>query len=140
MRTAKRNRGFTLVVVLFILTVLVTLGAHMGTLSSAQHRSALSSLLGMRAHFAARSGLEWAIQDIVNNAGAGINCAGTTFFLSGGATTGFNIAITCTTESVVEGASTYGMWRITATASFGAAGDADYASRTLMATIAPIDP
>ncbi len=136
MRGGRRNRGFTLVVVLFILTVLVTLGLHIGTMSGAQHRTALSSLLGMRAHFAARSGLEWAVQDVVNNAGAGIACGGTNFSLIGGATAGFDIAITCTTENVTEGGSTYGMWRISATATFGSVGSADYASRTLMATIA----
>lgn len=131
------QRGFSLVGAVFLLTVLAALGTWAVTLSSVQHGNALLGPLSARAHFAARSGVEWAAWQIVRNAAAGLNCPGNSSVpVSGGALTGFSIGVACNPQSVTEGASTYMVYSLDVTASRGTAGAADHVSRTLHAEIA----
>jgi Tfp pilus assembly protein PilX len=74
--------GFALVTALFLLVALAGLGVFVATVAGVQHQSTLLSVQGERAHFAARSALEWAFSDIVNNAAGGLSCGPGTVSLS----------------------------------------------------------
>lgn len=58
--SARRDAGFTLVSVVFILVVLAVLGAAMAKMSMRQHLGAAAELGAARAYQAAYAGLEWA--------------------------------------------------------------------------------
>jgi len=136
--TTKSQRGFAIVSAVFLLVVLAALGGYAVTLSGSYHMSTMSTVLGSRATFAARSGLEWAASDIVNNGAANLDCGpGTTSFsLTGGGLDGFDVAVSCSSASVTEGADTYTVYQLTSTATRGSPADLDHAARTLIATVA----
>ena len=133
-----RTCGFSLVSVMFLLIVLAGLAGRMATVGGVQHLTVAQSVLGTRAHFAARSGIEWAIDDITNTAAVNLDCApgSVSFSLTGGATAGFDVALGCAVTPVVEGSTVYSLYELTATATRGSIGDTDYVARTLVATVA----
>ena len=130
-------RGFSLIGAVFLLTVLAALGTWAVTLSSVQHGNALLGPLSARAHFAARSGVEWAAWQIVRNGAAGLSCPGSSSVpVSGGALAGLRVGVTCNSQAITEGSSTYTIYSLDVTASRGMAGAADHVSRTLHAEVA----
>lgn len=127
------QRGYAIVSALFLLVVLAAFGAYMATIGSVQHTSTALSVLGARAQFAARSGLEWAVSDIVNNGAAGLDCGpGSTAFT----VTGFDVTVSCTSQNVTEGSDNYTVYNLQSTARRGSLGDPGFASRTIVATVA----
>ena len=138
MKRRRDQRGFVLSAPIFVMVVVAALAVYAATQSGASHLTAAFSLRGSQAHFAARSAIEWAIGDIVNNAAAGLGCGGApvTFSLPAGAGAGYATAITCTSQAVTEGAASYTVYSLTAVATRGNAGTPGYVSRTLIATVA----
>ena len=140
MRRSRRGgeRGLSVIGALFVLLVLAALGAWLATISATQALAVAQGELGARAHYGARAGLEWALHAIVNGAGAGLDCGpGTTSFtLGGGALAGFDVSVECAVQTVTEGSRTYQLYQLRSTASAGAVGSPDRASRTLIATVA----
>jgi MSHA biogenesis protein MshP len=129
-----RREGFSLVSALFILVVVAAAGAAALRLVGAERRTSSLGLLGVRAHQAARAGLEWGIAKVVASPSA---CPpGGNFSLTGGALGGFDVSVTCALGAHPEGAATTNVFVITAFAQRGAFGAADYASRRLEATVA----
>jgi MSHA biogenesis protein MshP len=57
----RSQQGFGLVSAIFMVVVLAALGAAMASLSTIQHTSAAMDVLQVRAHHAARAGLEWGL-------------------------------------------------------------------------------
>ena len=115
----------------------------MTTLSSVSSLNTTQSLLTMQAWFAAKSGLNWAVYDAIQNNAALLNCNGgpdPNFALAGGAANGYTIQVTCTTTNFVEAGvctvpnpcTTY---LLTVFAENGNPGDLTYVSRTLTASI-----
>ena len=70
-RRASRSSGFALVTAIFVLVVLALLGAGMVALSTTQHVGQARDLLGTRAYFAARAGLEWGVYQVTATASLG---------------------------------------------------------------------
>lgn len=133
----RKLRGFSLIGAIFLLTVLAALGTWAVTVASVQHGNALLGPLSSRAHFAARSGIDWAVWQIVRNGAAGLACPGTSSFsLAGGALAGFDVSVACTSQPVTEGSGGYTVYRLDATASRGASDAADHVSRMLHAEVA----
>ncbi len=126
-----RQQGFALVSAIFLLVVLAALGGYMASLSGTQHTSGMLSALGTRAHFTARSGIEWATSDIVNNTASSLTCPGTVAF----ALDGHALSVDCTSQPVTEGAANYTIYNLTATASRGSLGDHGFVSRQVLATV-----
>jgi MSHA biogenesis protein MshP len=128
----------SLIGAIFVLLVLAALAGWLVTVTGVQHATTLHGVLGTRAHFGARAGLEWAIHDIVNAAGAGLDCApgSTTFGLAGGALDGFQVEVACSAQTVTEGAGTFQLYQLESSATHGVPGSLDHASRTLIATVA----
>lgn len=123
---------------IFILVVLAGLAAYITSLAGTQAATVMLSVQGERASYAARAGMEWAISDVVNNAAAGLDCAGgsTGLALSEGALNGFSVSVTCSTVAVSEGTSTYTVYELEAVASLGTLGRPDFVQRQLQARIA----
>ena len=127
-----------LVGAIFTLTVLATLAVYMASLAGVQQDTARLSVQGERAYFAARSGLEWALWDIVNNAAGGLACGSgpVGFTLTEGALNGFDVSVDCTAQAIIEGARSYTLFSLTAAAAQGIVGTPSHASRRLIATVA----
>lgn len=88
-----RAGGFTLVSAVFLTVVLVALGASLVSISTVQHMTSAQQLQSVRANYAARAGLEWAIGKV----STGI-CAGTTALPAGafgGQLASFAVTVTC---------------------------------------------
>jgi MSHA biogenesis protein MshP len=135
-----RQHGFALVVAIFIVVVLAMLGVMMVTIGGMQRATVSAAAQGTRAYYAARSGVEWGIYQAV----VGSSCVATsplgppttpTFALSVSGLNGFNVWVNCTSTQHRERSNTYNVYVITATATSGAFGDADYVSRTLQTTV-----
>ncbi len=127
----RRQRGFALVVAIFLLVVLASLGLFIVKVSGVQHQTVNIALLGARAFEAARAGIEWgayrAIEDDV--------CTTTTLNLTEGGLAGFDVDVTCTSSSHTETGNTYNLYVIDVEARAGTYGNPDYVSRRMQATL-----
>lgn len=132
MRHKKQQAGFSLVSALFLLVVLGALGAYMVSISGTQQFTTVQALQGARAYHAARSGVDWGIAAAT---AAGACPAATT--LNGGDLNGFQVNVSCTSSNHQEGAVTYRVYEITASAQTisPAFGQPGYAARRLSATV-----
>ncbi len=131
-----RQRGFSLVTAIFLLTVVAGLVVYMVNLRGAQTATLLFGVQGARALQAARSGIEWGIYRALNNPGC---FADETFQISGQAFAGFDIEVRCAQTAHMEGTSTINVYRIESIARSGSYGELDYVQRRLEATVS-IDP
>ncbi len=131
-------RGFSLISAIFLLLVLSGLAVFLTTMSGVQHATVQQSVQGARAHFAALSGIEWAMHEIVNNGGAGLDCAPGTvgFTLTDASLNGFDVSVSCASQPVTEGARSYTLYSLTAVGSRDALGSYGHVSRTILATVA----
>lgn len=129
-RVAHAERGFTLAASVFLVSVLAALAAVVINISSAQQATSLMSLQGARAFNAAQSGLAYATRAaVVSN-----SCTGANFTLTAAGLVGFTVATTCRSTTVTEGATSYQVYSLSATATAGAAATGDLTARTLVAT------
>ena len=128
--SARGNRGFSLLSAIFLLVVLGTAGVFMAKMSGVQQRTGNLALGGVRAYWAAQSGLEWGVHRTLT---AG-SCQSGTFTLSEGGTGGFSVAVGCTsTQHTEEAVRT--VYRLTSVATRGSFGDRDYASRRIETSV-----
>lgn len=126
-----RARGFTLVSAIFLMVVLVVLAASLVTLGSVQHTTSAQMLQTVRAHYAARAGIEWAI----GTAGA-TGCVSAPPFALGGALSGFSVTVTCTrTDHPIGAATPQAYYRVDVLAVGGAYGTPDFVRRQAQAKV-----
>lgn len=125
-RTA-RQRGMSLVVAIFLITVIASLAAFAVTVGTATRETENLQLQADRATAAARAGMEWASYRVRV---AGV-CPNQAFNLTEGALRGFRITVTClsNTGPHVEGPLTYSAYEIRSFAQWGNFGAVGYASR-----------
>lgn len=131
-RGAERG-GFALVAALVILVLLAALGSTMLRLTGTEQASASLALLGSRAHFAARSGIEWALRESV--AAGGCPAPTTTLTLAEGALAGFRVEVSCSPSLHAEGSRTRTQLALRARAEFATAGSRDHVVREVAATV-----
>jgi len=62
----KHQQGFAAIAAIFLVVVLAALGGFMLTFSNTQNLTATQDLLGSRAYWAARAGLEWGLANTTN--------------------------------------------------------------------------
>ena len=93
----KKQNGFSAIIAVILIVLFALLGTYMATLSNIGSLNTTQSLGSMQAWFAAKSGLDWAVHDAIQNAAGTLNCngAGPNFTLAGGATNSFNVNVTC---------------------------------------------
>ncbi len=128
----RRQRGFALVVAIFLLVVLASLGVYIVKISGVQHATINIALQGSRAFEAARTGIEWGAYQALD---AGACPAATTLNLTEGGLAGFDVDVTCTTTAHTEEGNAYDLYVIDVEARAGAYGTPDYVSRRMQATV-----
>ena len=128
-----KKKAASLMAAMFILVVLATISSYVVSISNLSRTTTSLALEGVKAYFAARSGLEWGINQVVGTPTA---CpADTTISFSQGGISGFSADVTCTSTSVTEGADTYNIFNITSTATKGSFGSTDYVSRQMQVSV-----
>lgn len=128
-----RRRGFALVAALAVLVLLASIGSMMLRLTGIQQAGSSTAILGSRAHFAARSGIEWGLRSAV--AAGTCPAASTTLTLAEGALSGFTVVVRCSASTHVEGTRTRTHLALRARAEFAAAGSRDHVVREVGASI-----
>ncbi len=129
----RTRSGFTILGAIFLLVILSAAGAAMLRVAGVQRTTTSYDLLGARAYYAARSGIEWAIHEAVDS---GACAASAAFSLNEVALDGFDLEVTCTATIHVQAAQSTTVYRVVSEAERGVFGTRDYARRQLEATIA----
>ena len=119
----RRQRGFVLVLALFLIVSLAAIGAYLLTISIAQVEAGVQDEQGARAYQAARTGIDWGAYQLLQNPGgafatATCNAAGAPSqqLTLAGALTGFFAQVACQVPGPeTEGADTVRSYRITVT-------------------------
>ncbi len=127
------QRGFVLVMAIFILVVLSLLGSYMVRLSGTQHATTNLSLQGVRAYQAAKAGLDWSIASL--HAGGGCANVNAQTALAFPGMDGFTVALACIGSTYSEGDATVNFYRINAQSEYGTYDSVDYVSRRLEVSI-----
>lgn len=114
---------------IFLLVVLALLGAMIVSLSTTQQLGSARDLLGSRAYFAAKAGIEWGSHRVLQ----GGACAASTTLP---ALAGFTVVVNCSAHGPYdEAGQAVRVYQLTATASTGTPGAHDHAERQLQAVI-----
>jgi MSHA biogenesis protein MshP len=126
----QRQRGMSLVVAIFLVTVIASLAAFAVSTGSASRSSLNLQLLSDRALAAARAGAEWGAYQALT-VGA---CAGSTnLALNQGALRGFAVRVQCTARTGhTESGFNYVVADITSTATWSTYGQPDYVYRQVV--------
>ncbi len=118
----RRMRGFSLITGIFLLVVLSALGAFMVIFTGLQQNTVQADILGVRAYYAARAGLNWAMYRALDPDAAPSDTAapcpaGT---IAQGAMAGslapFSVTVECTPFDATEANRNIRVYSITATA------------------------
>jgi MSHA biogenesis protein MshP len=127
MRRRSGQRGMSLVVAIFLITVIASLAAFAVTVGTATRESENLQLLADRAMAAARAGSEWgAYRALVS----GSCVASPPFNLTQAALRGFRVTVACTFTQHTEGAlPPYRVYDIVSTAQWNNFGAANYVYR-----------
>jgi MSHA biogenesis protein MshP len=128
----KSQRGFSAIMAVILIVLLALIGGYMSTLTSVSSINTTVSAGTMQAWFAARSGIEWAVQQIIVAAPGACITSPTTINLTGGNTNGFTVVLTCAASPFTEsGIGTYNVYALTSIATRGNAGEPAYVSRQI---------
>lgn len=136
MKATNQQQGFLLPAAIFLLVILAALGAYALNVTSLQNAGSTQDVQGARLYHAARGGVEWAaFQVLAPGTTTLANCPSSPSSYS---QNGINVTIACTryADYFEQGTDhTIAMYDITATASFGTAGTADYVERQIQVTL-----
>jgi MSHA biogenesis protein MshP len=118
-RSPRRRAGFTLVSALFVLVVLAALGTALASISLRQHMGSAAEIDAARAWQTARSGLEWAAWQVLQNPpppAAAPGCFAATSFALGGFTVSVSCERTPASGTLDDGGQRLVFYRLRATA------------------------
>ncbi|HEB89415.1 MAG TPA: hypothetical protein ENI85_07580 [Deltaproteobacteria bacterium] len=132
-RRPGRTTGFALVAALVLLVVLSSAGAAMVRMTGTQQAGSSIAILGTRAHWAARSGIDWALHEASENGAC--PAPTTTLDLGEGVLAGFEVTVSCSLTEHYEGSNLRKSLVIRSEARFGAPGDRDHVYREIQAAI-----
>jgi MSHA biogenesis protein MshP len=123
-----KNKGFALVGAVFILVVLGLLSVFIIRINGVGRSTSMLTVQGVRAYYAAFSGLEWGnYQAVVLS-----SCpTSTTLTMTQGALVGFTAVVQCSSQVTTEGT----LYRIVSISQKGTFGTMDYVSRTLTSIV-----
>ena len=119
-----RESGFSLVAAVFLVVVLASLGTLMVTMSAVQQKTTQFALQAARAERAVRSGVEWALYQVLDPAGnvaatcgaAPATPATNTLGLTAPGLNGFTVDVTCRYTQHQQGPDNFRVFAIDATA------------------------
>ena len=139
-----RQRGFSLLAAIFLITVLALLVGYLVSTSGSAQQTPIAALQTSKTYHAARAGLEWGIFQAVNNGGVGVSpdpCNGN-FTLNSGGFSGEQVAVSCSSTQHRDGTPSVELqvYYITAVATTGTEGSLTYARRELRAVVSPTGP
>lgn len=134
--------GFSLVAAIFLIVVMASLGTYMVAISAVQQKTTLFALQAARAERAVRSGVEWALYQVLDPAGNVAAACGAapstpttnTLALTVPGLNGFTVDVTCRYTQHQQGPDNFNVFAIDANARYGTFGQPDYVSRTLQVT------
>jgi MSHA biogenesis protein MshP len=122
--------GFTLVSAIFLVVVLAVMAVSLVSLATVQHITSAQMLQAVRANYAARAGVEWAI------ARANAGCVTGPAFTLGGTLSDFSVTVTCTrTDHPVGTATPQAYYLVEVVAEAGGNGTPDFVRRQAQAKI-----
>jgi len=130
------ERGFSLLVTLFVILVLAALAAFAVRIGATQAQSVDFDLLNTRARAAAASGIEYG----ANRALRAASCVPSTILILGAVgLKGFSVTVTCSASMHTVSGTSYEAYLLTATAQRGTYGSPDFvqASETRSVNNAP---
>ncbi|MDI1276430.1 hypothetical protein [Methylobacter sp.] len=136
-----KQRGFSLIMAIFLIVVLGGIAVFIGRVSTMQHQSSALDEEGAMVYQAARSGIEWGVYQAVVNSGC-IAVPPSAFTLAlivpttPASRVNYTVTVTCIRTIATEGstANNVNLYQITATAN-NAAGRNFAVERQLTATI-----
>lgn len=135
--TLHRTKGFMLPVAIFLMVTLAALVGYSMRLSLLANQGTIQDVQGAQAYLAAKAGVEWAAYQVL--APGSINMQSCPTPPNPFTINGFTVALTCNqtnpTPQDRAGTQNIGMYTITATASKGAAGAADYVERKVTVSL-----
>lgn len=118
-----RMRGFSLVTGIFLLVVLSALGVFMVMFTGLQQNTVQNDILGVRAYYAARAGINWALYQALepDNLTPAVPpsfaaCPAGTINTMQGSLAPFTVVVTCDSRPHTEGNRFIRVYQITATA------------------------
>lgn len=129
----KTQRGFSIVMAIFVLVVLGLLGSYMVRMAGVQLSTFNQTLLGARAYQAAHAGIEWGIARISNGGNCADINAQTAMSFSG--LNGFSVRLSCSNQSYSEADKNPTVYRISALSQFGSYSSSEYVARELEVSI-----
>jgi len=139
-----RQEGFSIVVAIFILVILGSLGSYMLSTSMMQQKTTLYAIQGSRAYKAAQSGIQWGVHQALLNAGTRETACGelitsppvtTNIILTPPGLNNFDVDVQCSWTTHVDGGIDFCMFHLTAVARYGNFGELDFVSRTVEAVV-----
>jgi len=129
MRTARKHQhGFAAVAAIFLIVVLAALGGFMVVFSNAQQLTSAQDLLGSRAYWAARAGLEYGVASAFGTSPP--TCASPPANIDG-----FTLTVACPRQDFTEAGQTVTIVRVNSTAKLGTPGSIGYIERSITATL-----
>lgn len=128
MSARRIQSGFAAVAAIFLVVGLAALGAFMVSLSNTQQITAAQDVVGVRAYWAARAGLEWGVA----SAQAASACPASPTTL---AVDAFSVNVQCRSTAYAEAGSTVTLFELTARASTGSPGTLGYVERSVSASL-----
>lgn len=136
MTMQRRQSGFSAIIVVMILVLMVAFGTYMLSMTSSSAAGALNTWRGKQTGFMARSALDWAVYRVRTDKSCGT--AASSF-----SSDGYQIMVTCSATPIYEGdtagdddlTADYQIFSLNVTASFGSQGGIDFAQRTVAAQV-----
>ena len=123
----KHNKGFSLVAVIFVITVLALAVVFLQRISNVAVATNNLAMQGARAWQAAEAGAEWGIYQVSNG---GCPAASSSFTLTELSLSGFDLTVDCSSSSYTEQGLTITMYYLDIFAESGTLGASpDYVSR-----------
>jgi MSHA biogenesis protein MshP len=127
--------GMSLVSAVFLLVVVTMIAGYAVSIGSAQQADTTLALLGRRADFAARSGLDWAMSKTLDDGACPANGS---FTPQGNGLGDFTIDVICSATTVTEGSTSYPVFTISVTATRGNEGDEEYVRRAVSGQVSGV--
>ena len=125
--------GFVLPAAIFLLVILASLAAYMVSLSRTSHISSALDVQGSRAYQAARTGIEWAAWQVVQNPTPLCTAVPTTLDFPPGMLASFTVIVSCAPSGpYTDGADSVTVYQVTSTATAGSG--VDYVERQIQAS------
>jgi MSHA biogenesis protein MshP len=122
-----KQRGFSLIMAIFLIVVLGGIAMFIGRVSTMQHQSSALDEEGAMAYQAARAGIEWGVYQAVVNSSCSTSITSFTLPLTVSAapqrTVNYTVAVTCSPTHKTEGITPIDVYQITATANNAATGN-----------------